>query len=341
MSAEALVLPTPLEAHEPPEARGLARDEVRMLVSEGDGSIEHARVRDLPRFLESGDLLVVNTSRTLPAALDATLPDGTRLELHLSTPVRGAEGLWFAELRYEGRRYRRGQAGDALELAAGGSVELRAREVTHGRLWICALRLPEPLFDYLERHGRPIQYGHIRGNWPLGAYQTAFAHEPGSAEMPSAGRPLTPELTAALIAHGVLLAPVVLHTGVSSLELGERPYPERYRVPATTARLATAARRWGGRVIAVGTTVVRALETVAHPDGTVHAGEGWTELVLTPERGMYAVDGLLTGWHERDSSHLLILDALAGRERVERTYSVAVAEGYRWHEFGDSHLLLR
>jgi S-adenosylmethionine:tRNA ribosyltransferase-isomerase len=123
---------------------------------------------------------------------------------------------------------------------------------------------------------------------------------------------------------------------VSSQERGERPYPERYRVPRATAERVNAARR----VIAVGTTVVRALETVADEDGTVHAGEGWTSLVVTPERGVRAVDGLITGWHEPDASHLLMLEAIAGRELLGRSYAAAVSHGYRWHEFGDSHLIL-
>jgi S-adenosylmethionine:tRNA ribosyltransferase-isomerase len=145
---------------------------------------------------------------------------------------------------------------------------------------------------------------------------------------------------ASLVARGVLIAPITLHTGVSSLEGGEAPYPERYRVPEATARVVNAVRTWGGRVVAVGTTVVRALETVAAPDGSVGAGRGWTELVVTPARGLRAIDGLLTGWHEPESSHLMLLEAAAGPELLARSYTAARAHGYRWHEFGDSHLIL-
>jgi S-adenosylmethionine:tRNA ribosyltransferase-isomerase len=127
---------------------------------------------------------------------------------------------------------------------------------------------------------------------------------------------------------------------VSSLELGENPYPERYSVPGATARLVNAVHDWGGRVIAVGTTVVRALETVATPAGRVRAGEGLTNLVVTPERGMHAVDGLITGWHEPSSSHLRLLEAAAGHDLLARSYAAAEARGYRFHEFGDSHLIL-
>jgi S-adenosylmethionine:tRNA ribosyltransferase-isomerase len=158
--------------------------------------------------------------------------------------------------------------------------------------------------------------------------------------MPSAGRPFTHELVTDLVARGVLVAPVTLHTGVSSPERDEAPYPERYRVPAPTARLVNAVQLWGGRVIAVGTTVVRALETVAHADGAVEDGEGWTNLVVTPARGLRVVDGLLTGWHEPRSSHLELLEAAAGAELLERSYQEAQAHGYLWHEFGDVQLIL-
>jgi S-adenosylmethionine:tRNA ribosyltransferase-isomerase len=166
-----------------------------------------------------------------------------------------------------------------------------------------------------------------------------FSRVPGSAELPSAGRPFSPRVLARL-GPGVGVAPLVLHTGVSSQERGERPYPERFEVPTSTAARVNAARAAGGRVIAVGTTVTRALETAAAPDGTVSAASGWTSLMIAPERGVRAVDGLITGWHEPDASHLLLLEAVAGRELVERSYEAAVAAGYRWHEFGDSHLLL-
>jgi S-adenosylmethionine:tRNA ribosyltransferase-isomerase len=167
-----------------------------------------------------------------------------------------------------------------------------------------------------------------------------FAREPGSAEMPSAGRPFTPELVTELVARGIFVAPVTLHTGVSSPERGEAPYDERYRVPAATARLVNAVHYWGGRVIAVGTTAVRALETVAADDGTVDEGDGLTNVVVTPERGVHAVDGLLTGFHDPDSSHLQMLEAIGGADLVERAYRAAREHGYLFHEFGDVHLIL-
>jgi S-adenosylmethionine:tRNA ribosyltransferase-isomerase len=341
LSAVAFELPARLEAHEPPEARGLARDEVRLLVAtRGDGRIVHARFRDLPRFLRPGDLLVVNTSATLAAAL----PAGDDLELRLSTPApdRGAGGWWLVELRRGGQPFGGGGAGDVLPLPGGGRAELAARYAGSGRLWLARLELPEPepVEAYLARHGRPIRYGYVPDEWPLEAYQTVFALEPGSAEMPSAARPFTPEIVTRLVAGGVLVAPIMLHTGVSSPERHEPPYAERYRVPDETARLVNAVRGWGGRVVAVGTTVVRALETVAEPDGSVRPATGWTGLVLTPERGLWAVDGLVTGWHEPEASHLELLRAAAPDDLLERCYAEALGRGYLWHEFGDSHLVL-
>jgi S-adenosylmethionine:tRNA ribosyltransferase-isomerase len=335
----------PLEAEEPPEVHGTDRADVALLVaSRADGGIAHARFGELGRFVRPGDLLVVNTSATLPAALPARL-DGDDVLLHLSTqsgPCHDA-GVsdWVVELRssdllpLDAPGY-----GARIELPDGAEAKLLAPYLGSRRLSFARLSLGEPLEGYLRRHGHPIRYRHTPREWPIDAYQTVFAIDPGSAEMPSAARPFTGELVAALTAQGVLFAPLTLHAGVSSLELGESPYPERYRVPTATARLVNAVHDWGGRVIAVGTTVVRALETVAAPGGAVHSGEGLTSLVVTPERGLHAVDGLVTGWHEPRSSHLRLLEAAAGPDLLSRSYAAADARGYRFHEFGDSHLIL-
>jgi S-adenosylmethionine:tRNA ribosyltransferase-isomerase len=328
-----------LEAHEPPEERGTGRDDVAMLVAtRHDGALAHARFADLPRFLLPGDLLVVNTSATLPAALEARLGERT-VELRLSTQI-DAE-TWVIELRTEaGKPLRRPPAGERVGLPGGAHAELLAPYAGSDRLAVARIAAPQPLETYLRRHGRAIRYGYVPESWPIEAYQTVFAREPGSAEMPSAGRPFTAELVTELVSLGVLVAPLTLHTGVSSPELGEPPYPERYRVPDATARLVNAVRGWGGRVVAVGTTVVRALETVTGPDGVVSAGAGRTSLVVTPEGGLRSIDGLLTGWHEPQASHLLMLEASAGTELLRRSYAAASAHGYLWHEFGDLHLIL-
>ena len=327
------------EATEPPEVRGWGRDDVALLVAaRADGSLAHRSFRDLPTILRPGDLLVVNTSATLPAALPAKL-EGRPIELHLSTQLAGE--TWVLELRTrEGAALRPPPVGTRLELPDGGRVELVAPYAGERRLVVGRLELGAPLEQYLDRHGHPIRYRYVRTKLPLDAYQTVFALHPGSAEMPSAARPFTAELVTELVARGVLFAPITLHTGVSSPEVGEPPYPERFEVSETTARLVNAVRWWRGRVIAVGTTAVRALETTAAPDGTVSAGAGWTSLTVTPERGVHAIDGLLTGWHEPRSSHLQLLEAVAGSDLLERSYREAHAHGYRWHEFGDLHLIL-
>ena len=334
-------LPPQLEAPAPPEARGITRDAVRMMVAyRGDQRLVHATFSDLPRFLGAGDLVVVNTSGTLAAAVDAQSPDvGDALSVHLST--RLPADLWVVELRQAGKPFMDGRPGMVLALPGDGVVEVLAPYAqSAGRLWVASLRLPSPLLTYLAVHGRPIRYGYVQGEWPISMYQNVYVTEPGSAEMPSAGRPFTPEVVTRLVAKGVGVAPLVLHTGVSSLESHEAPYAEFFRVPAHTAHVVNETRREGGRVVAIGTTVVRALETVADERGRVHPADGWTETVVTPERGVRAVDGLLTGWHEPEASHLDMLDAVAGRELVERSYDAALAEGYLWHEFGDVHLLL-
>jgi S-adenosylmethionine:tRNA ribosyltransferase-isomerase len=335
MSALAFDLPHALEATAPPEARGLARDEVRMLVAErASGRLTHARFHELPHFLRAGDLLVVNTSATLPAAL----PAGEDQAVHVATqaPHMPGDRWWIVELRgTPGPR-----AGERVEVAGGAAFELAAPYASDSRLWLARFDGELPLPEHLARHGRPIRYSYVAQPRPLADYQTVFATHPGSAEMPSAGRPFTDALVSRLVAHGILLTPNTLHTGVSSPERHEPPYPERYVVPATTARLVNETHASGGRVIAVGTTVVRALESAAAPDGGVTAVDGWTGLVVTPKRGLFAVDGLITGWHEPQASHLQLLEAAAGHDLLRRSYDAALAAGYLWHEFGDSHLVL-
>jgi S-adenosylmethionine:tRNA ribosyltransferase-isomerase len=342
VSALAFELAPALEASEPPEARGLARDEVRLMVARrSSDEIVHTRFRELPAHLEPGDLLVVNTSATLPAAVPAARA-GEPIEVRFSTPAPEDDRLQVVELRSAdgSTPLGAGRAGERLALPGQASLELVAGYVGSERLWLARPVIGDSLDRYLRHHGRPIRYGYVPGRWPLSAYQTAYAGVPGSAEMASAGRPFTAKLTTRLLTRGVLLAPLVLHAGVSSPERHEPPYPEPYEVPAATARLVNAVRGWGGRVIAVGTTVVRALETVAAPDGAVRAGGGWTDLVVDGDRGLRAVTGMITGWHEPLASHLQILEALAGESFIDRCYASAVEQHYLWHEFGDSHLIL-
>jgi S-adenosylmethionine:tRNA ribosyltransferase-isomerase len=327
-------LPPDLEAREPPEARGLQRDEVRLLVSHGSTDrIVHLGFRDLPGFLQPADLLVANDSATFPAAVDARGPEGEAITLHFST--RLSDDIWVVEPRRASLN-----AGDTVALDGDGLVMLLAPYRESSRLWLARLYLPEPVLNYLSNWGRPIAYDYVTHEWPLDVYQTVYAKTPGSAEMPSAGRAFSPQVLDALAERGVGFETLTLHTGVSSLENDEPPYPEWFSVPQRTAEAINTARAAGRRVIAVGTTVVRALESTAGRDGCVRPRSGWTELVITPERGVKAVDGLLTGLHEPRSSHLAMLQAIGGHRQIERAYREAIAAGYLWHEFGDLHLIL-
>jgi S-adenosylmethionine:tRNA ribosyltransferase-isomerase len=331
-------LPDELVAQQPPEARGLRRDEVRLLVAT-PGALCHTRFHRLGRYLLPGDLLVVNNSATLAAAVDGTLAGAGPVTVHFSGPA--PDGDWVVELRHPDQSgpVRDAVPGATVGLPDGVTLTLLAGAGAPGRLWRARLDGGDVL-AYLFDHGRPVAYGYLRRRFPLSQYQTVFASEPGSAEMPSAGRPFSAPLVTGLVALGVTVAPVTLHTGVSSQEAGEAPLPERFQVPAHTAALVNLAHRQGGRVVAVGTTVARALETVARPDGQVAPGEGWTDLVLGPQRPARTVHGLITGFHPPEASHLLLLEAVAGADLVQRAYDAAVAERYLWHEFGDSCLLL-
>ena len=330
------VLPDGLEATEPPPAR----DGVRLLVA-STNSVQHARFSQFGEFLAPGDLVVVNTSATLAAAVDGTWA-GAPVEVHFSAEL--ADGAWVVEVRPAGvptGPVTGLRPGEVIVLDAGATLIVdRPHPAGQARLWRVRPRIDGGVSWFLTRHGRPIRYAYVPRPWPLADYQTVFAREPGSAEMPSAGRPFTEGIVTDLITRGVALAPVVLHTGVSSQEPGEPPQPERFRVPEATARLVNSTRQAGGRVIAVGTTVTRALESAADADGSVQARAGWTDLVLGPARPARVVTGLVTGWHAPGASHLWLLTAVAGAALVERAYAEAVRTGYRWHEFGDSCLLL-
>ncbi|MET9879978.1 S-adenosylmethionine:tRNA ribosyltransferase-isomerase [Actinacidiphila glaucinigra] len=346
----ALRVPEELAARVPVEQRAggaAGRDGVRLLVGRrAGGEVAHHAFGDLPELLRAGDVLVVNTSRTLAAAVDATLGESP-VVVHFSGLLD--DGRWVVELRTpDGRGTTRprtgGPAGVAVALPGGERLVPQEPLSPRGeRLWVARASVADAM-AFLHRHGRPIRYAYTERDQPAAAYRTVFslpsADGLGSAEMPSAARPFTTELVTALVSRGVQIAPVVLHTGVSSGEAHEPPYPERFSVPESTAWLVNAARAGGGRVVAVGTTAVRALETAADATRRVAAAGGWTDLVVTPERGVRAVDGLLTGLHDPAASHVLMLEAVAGRELLERVYDAAVGAGYLWHEFGDVNLLL-
>jgi S-adenosylmethionine:tRNA ribosyltransferase-isomerase len=332
--------PSALQATAPREASGHGRDDVRLLVSSVAGHT-HAMFRDLPGFLAPGDLIVVNDSATLPASLEA-FGDPGRFVLNVST--RFGPKLWLTEPRWAtdqpGPLPLR--AGDRL-CACDESVRVIGPYPGAERLWF----VEGDLARAMARCGQPIRYGYVDHEQPLTAYQTVFARAPGSAEMPSAARPFTEQTVAALIERGVAIKTIRLHTGVSSLEVETEEVeshtlpPEPFRVPAGTADAVNEARADGRRVIAIGTTVVRALESAwSHEDGRVVPKNGFTRLLVHPGRGVFAVDGLLTGFHDPGASHLAMLYAVAGKTLVRDGYEEAIKGRYLWHEFGDSHLLL-
>ncbi|MDQ2907981.1 MAG: S-adenosylmethionine:tRNA ribosyltransferase-isomerase [Candidatus Eremiobacteraeota bacterium] len=324
-------LPSELEARVPAEERGSSRDGVRLLVSR-NGDVEHATFSDLPAYLQRGDLLVANDSATLPASLAALTADGQKVELHLSTQVAGS--LWIVEPRGPVSR------GERLHLAADAHLTVLERVAPpHERLWYATLFAGADMLAYLARNGAPIRYGYGAAGIPLSAYQTIFAREPGSAELPSAGRPFVTRTLSALRARGIGLATITLHCGVSNAEAHEPPAPERYAVPQRTVRAIEAARSAGGRVIAIGTSTVRALESAAREHSLI-ASQGWSDLLVTPERPPRIVDAVLTGLHEPRASHLQLARAFLRDDELRQAYEAALRERYLWHEFGDVHLIL-
>lgn len=349
-------LPADRLATAPPELRGIARDGVRMMVAEPGHPLAHLHARDLATVLRPDDLLVRNISDTLPAALTGVAPGGVPVQVHLSTVQPGTSpdqalqdraSLWTVEIRIPeppaSRENDEPRQGQLIRLRGGGV--LRVIDSSPGgrersRLWLAELRTPLPLRRWLGEHGQPIRYGYVSGAWPLSSYRTPHGEVPGSVEMPSAGRALTPRLIRRLRLRGVRIADLVLHCGVSSGDSGDPPYAEWFSVPAGTAHAVRETRRRGGRVIAVGTTVVRALESTVDTSGDTNGASGWTDLVIRPDHAVSTVDGLLTGWHEPRASHLMMLRALAGSDLLCDSYAAALAGGYRWHEFGDLHLVL-
>jgi S-adenosylmethionine:tRNA ribosyltransferase-isomerase len=327
-------LPSSLEASEPPEARGISRDEVRLLVSyRGNDRFVHANFPDLPWFLDAGDLVVVNDSATLPAALRAR--DGAGHEIAFNLSTRLTPTTWVVEPRNTVV-----EAGATLQLPGGGRASLLRPHCGSRRLWEAELALPDPFLAYLRSWGRPISYKYVRREWPIEAYQTVYARAPGSAEMPSAGRAFSPRVFDALARRGVEVEAITLHTGVASLEAHEPPYEEWFNVPEQTASAVGTARARSSRVVGVGTTVLRALESSLDPAGHVEARSGWTDLVITPGRSIRSATALLTGFHEPRASHLQLLSAVADPGHLQAVYREALNHGYLWHEFGDMHLIL-
>jgi S-adenosylmethionine:tRNA ribosyltransferase-isomerase len=337
------VLPPELEAHQPAEYRGLRRDQVRLLVlPRFEGDFVHTRFDALGDHLRPGDLLVVNNSRTLPATLRARDEQGNQVEVRLAH--RQAEDLWDV-LLLDGRTHI-GQAGMQLDFGQGLSACVLARRPDLPFLWQVQFdRCCIPLLDLIYRLGEPVRYSYVEDALPIDLYQTVYANEPGSVEMPSAGRAFTWELLLDLRRKGVELATLSLHTGLSStrddaVDAARPMNEEEFHVPEATVQAVNAAHQQGGRVIAVGTTVVRALETAARPDGTLQAAGGLTRLRITAQTRLRAVDALLTGLHEPHTTHLDLLSAFIEPARLQAAYLEAIQQGYLWHEFGDMNLII-
>jgi S-adenosylmethionine:tRNA ribosyltransferase-isomerase len=336
-------MPTSTTAPAPAEERGLDRDGVRMLVAR-PGGLVHAHFHDLPDHLAPGDLVVVNNSATVAGEIDGRR--GQRgVVVHAAT--RLDDGSWVIELRTAPDATRAILDAAVGEIITTSNVRLTlTAPYPHlssptgagNRLW--RAEAWGDLRAELARAGRPIAYGYLDKRYPIAAYQSVFSTRPGSAEMASAGRPFTAALITRLVARGIAVVPITLHTGVSSQEAGEAPAAERFEVPSATARIINATRAAGGRVVAVGTTVTRALESAVDANGRATAARGWTERVISAAEPAQLVNGLVTGWHDPQVSHLLLVESIAGTALTQSAYDAAVAEGYLWHEFGDSALLL-
>ncbi|MHB1629671.1 MAG: S-adenosylmethionine:tRNA ribosyltransferase-isomerase [Bacilli bacterium] len=335
--------PAAKPAVSPAEWRRQGRDDVSLLVIDGaTNSIFHRRFAQLASCLHAGDLVVVNTSGTMAAALPAHF-HGAPLRLHIAVEL--PDGAYVVE--------RRGANGepDPTPFASGDRVQVGGCDVAvvgayhpRSRLWI--VRAPQPLWHLARQLGEPIRYGYVKASVPIADYQTIFARVPGSAEMPSAGRPFTHRNLRELARRGVQIRSLTLHTGLSSHEvqgrLDDHPVlPEWYDIPEATAAAVRTARREGRRIVAVGTTVVRALEGMWSERREIGGCSGWTRHLVTPDAPPQIVSALVTGMHDNHTSHLALLLSFAERTLLERGYAQAIERGYEWHEFGDVSLVIR
>jgi len=325
-----------------------------LLLDPGSGAFEDLRMRDLPRLLRSGDVLVVNDAATLPASFEARTHSGEPIELRLAG--RGIrEREWTAALLGRGDWRTRTEERLAPPRVTRGEVLRFGSDLTATvrRVWSVSPRLVDLAFDRegdalweaLYHHGRPVQYSHLKGPLSLWHVQTAYGARPWAVESPSAGLPLNWELLGALRRKGMTLAPLTHAAGLSSI--GDAivdallPLPERFEIPEATVEAVEQARREGGRVIAVGTSVVRALEgSAAAHGGRIRAEAAVTDLRINAQYPLRIVDGLLTGPHEPGTSHFSLLTAFAPEETLLAASRHAEVSGYLGHEFGDAMLIV-
>ncbi len=338
-------LPEHLACPKPTEQRQLPRDGVRLLVTTGAGDIDHTTFSKIDSHLEKGDVLVVNTSATRPAAFRVALPENREGVIHISTHLSG--GDWLVEVREikgaKTLRWKEGIEGMVFRLPLSSQISLKKRFYKDNQLlhlWIAEFHSTRKLEDLMSQFGLPIKYDKLDELYPLEFYQTFFSISPGSSEMPSAGRAFTDIVVNNLLTKGVVFAPILLHTGVSSLEEDERPYPEYMEISPLSASIINHAKDSGKRIIAVGTTAMRAVESATNDKGAVQPFLDYTSLFIDENYSMRAINGLLTGFHEPRASHLFMLQSLAGIGHIERAYQIALAKNYYWHQFGDLHLIL-
>jgi len=330
----ALCLAAGKNATAPAEDRGLARDDVRLLVT-NRRTRSHVAMpfREIGTALNPGDALVVNDSTTLPSAFIAKRGNGVEVLVHASTAIAG--DLWTVEPRET-----TAAPGEVLHLANGGRLTLLAPlDPQRPRLWYALFDTGGPVRDFLKSHGRAIRYSYVEEAFDIARYQTIFARSDGSAEMPSAARPFSPRVVGGLRNRGIEIHTITLHCGVASMDAGEHPQAEWFSVDPQTAGALNAVRERGGRIIAVGTTVVRTLESAVQ-NGRILAARGWTEHIVSPETPPVAVDGLLSGFHQPQASHIDLLRGFLDDELLAQAYGEAAARDYLWHEFGDVHLIL-
>ncbi|MCL7747900.1 S-adenosylmethionine:tRNA ribosyltransferase-isomerase [Halalkalibacter alkaliphilus] len=327
------VVPDHLHAFLPAEIRSNKREAVKLLVQNRQaGNVHHDTFENLSSYLKEGDVLILNNSRTIPAVIFTTDHMEVRLARKRSSEIWDV--LYLHEI----------EIGDTLTFTSNVKATVLDK---CSKTPLISLRFSiagNEFYNYLYTHGTPIHYEYLQDHWPLQAFQTVYSSVPGSIEMPSAGRALSWKMLADLQKKGVEIGFVYLHTGLSYFENDHWPdpifQPEPFHVPKETVELIHLAKNRNSRIIAVGTTVVRALESAVDTQHILQPTTGETTLHIKLNSSLYVVDGLLTGFHEPEASHLDMLSAFIDQKNLLAAYEEAIRQGYLWHEFGDMNLLL-
>lgn len=334
-------LPDQLNASIPPERRGVRRDRVKMLVLDRqNGHVEHTN--NLEDYLKAGDVLILNNSRTIPAQLSGTYLEGdNEKEVIVRLAHRLSEDKWQALLIGRPKWNKGDKITFTPHLSAVVEESYSEKPLVTIKFSICC----NALFDQFYSIGQPIRYEYIETPWDLDYYQTVFASVPGSVEMPSAGRAFSWEMILKLKKLGIQIGFIQLHTGLSYFESDKWSHhpeenTEEFIIPKETAKLIEKAKENGGKVIAVGTTVVRALEAMYLLNNKIEGLHQWTNLYIDSSYPLKVVDGLITGMHEPEASHLDMLSAFIEPDMLNKAYENAIAKHYLWHEFGDMNLII-